>query len=129
MWFFDEPRFLANTPPFYTPVDRPIRAELPHATLLNQLYAGPTPAETARGLRLVLSGSTGFQRVTVSDFTARVRLAGGCSSNGSTVTVAGEIFPTLRQLSTVDAVKILDPAGHTEHPTGRTDSIPTCLEP
>jgi hypothetical protein len=60
---------------------------------------------------------------------ARVQLTGGCSSGGSTVTIAGEIMPTLRQLGTVDWVKIYDPAGHTEHPLGHQDSIPACLEP
>ena len=33
-------------------------------------------------------------------------------------------MPSLRQLSTVDFVKIYDPAGRTEHPAGRVDSIP-----
>jgi len=36
----------------------------------------------------------------------RVRLTDGCNSDGSTVTVAGEIIPTLRALRNVDWVKI-----------------------
>jgi len=44
-------------------------------------------------------------------------------------TIANEIMPTLKQFSSVRWVKIYDPAGHTERPTGHTDSIPTCLEP
>ncbi|HEX5560264.1 MAG TPA: hypothetical protein VFX52_01395 [Nocardioidaceae bacterium] len=57
------------------------------------------------------------------------RLAGGRDSGGSTVTVAGETRPTLRQFGTVDWVKILDPAGATESPTGHSGSVPACLEP
>jgi len=38
-------------------------------------------------------------------------------------------MPSLRQFATVDWVKIYDPDGHTETPTGHSDSIPTCLEP
>ncbi|MGH3333247.1 MAG: hypothetical protein ACRDPJ_18260, partial [Nocardioidaceae bacterium] len=60
---------------------------------------------------------------------ARVQLTGGCNSGGSTVTIAGEIMPTLRQFGSVDWVKIYGPAGHTETPNGRSDSIPVCLEP
>ena len=45
------------------------------------------------------------------------------------MTVADEIMATLRQFDTVDVVKIFDPFGRTERPTGRTDSIPGCLEP
>jgi hypothetical protein len=45
------------------------------------------------------------------------------------VTIADEITPTLRQLAAVRWVKIYDPAGHTERPTGHSDSVPICLEP
>jgi hypothetical protein len=129
VWFFNAKRYTANTEPFFTPVWRPVLPGLPATTLLHRLYAGPTAAEQAAGLRLLLSRSTGFSAVSVSDGIARVRLAGGCSSGGSTVTVAGEIFPTLLQLPTVDAVKIHDPAGRTEFPTGPGSSIPESLEP
>jgi hypothetical protein len=60
---------------------------------------------------------------------ARLRLTGGCSSGGSTASIANEISPTLKQFSTVDFVKIYDPAGRTETPNGLSDSIPFCLEP
>ena len=70
-----------------------------------------------------------FTRLGVRAGVARVQLVGGCSSGGSTVTIAGEIMPSLRQLATVDFVKIYDPQGRTENPTGRVDSIPACLEP
>ncbi|WP_439657916.1 hypothetical protein ACSHWB_36780 [Lentzea sp. HUAS TT2] len=63
------------------------------------------------------------------DGIARVRLTGGCSSHGSTFSVADEIMPTLKQFSSVRWGKIYDPQGDTERPTGQTDSIPECLEP
>jgi hypothetical protein len=101
----------------------------PATGLLDRLFAGATPAERAHDLRAIRSGATGFVIRSITDGIARVRLTGGCSSGGSTVTVAGEIMPTLRQLDTVDWVKIYNPAGHTEHPFGHRDSIPACLEP
>ena len=98
--------------------------------MLHQLFAGPRPSEAARGLRTVRSDATGFTRLTISKSkVARVFLKGGCNSHGSTFTVANLIRPTLKQFSTVRWVKIYDPQGRTEHPTGRRDSIPTCLEP
>ena len=53
----------------------------------------------------------------------------GTTDPSATFTVANLIRPTLRQFSNVDYVKIYDPSGHTERPTGRSDSIPACLEP
>jgi hypothetical protein len=129
VWLFNQARYLANTEPFFTPVWRRVLPGLPATTLLHRMYAGPTSAEQRTGLRLLLSGSTGFSAVSVSDGVGRVRLAGGCRSGGSTVSIAGQIMPTLIQLPTVDHVKIFDPQGRTETPFGHTSSIPECLEP
>jgi hypothetical protein len=96
---------------------------------MDRIFAGPVAREETRGLRLLRSEATSFTRLGVRAGVARVQLVGGCSSGGSTVTIAGEIMPSLRQFSTVDVVKIYDPAGRTEHPTGQVDSIPACLEP
>jgi hypothetical protein len=96
---------------------------------LLRLFAGPTQAELTAGLRFVGSGATGFADLSISNQIARVRLTGGCDSRGSTFTVANLITPTLKQFSTVRWVKIYDPAGNTERPTGNSDSIPECLEP
>ncbi len=87
------------------------------------------PAEIAKGMRLLSSRATGFTQVRIADRIAQVRPTGGCTSGGSTVSVAGEIMPSLRQFSTVRWVKMYDPRGRTERPGGRTDSIPACLEP
>jgi hypothetical protein len=124
------PRFNAGTPPFTRNVNRRVPAAAPAGAVLHQLFAGPTRAEHARGLRTVRSGATGFTRLTISKSkVARVYLKGGCNSGGSTFTVANLIRPTLKQFTSVRWVKIYDPQSHTEHPTGRRDSIPECLEP
>ncbi len=96
---------------------------------LTALFAGPTDYDEPAGLSFESSGASGFAAPRVRDGLARVRLTGGCDSGGATFTVADEIIPTLKQLDTVDVVKIYDPEGHTEQPRGRSDSIPTCLEP
>jgi hypothetical protein len=129
VWFLDRDRFVDNREPYFVPRSRPVRPGTPATDLMDRLFAGPLPAEQRQGLRLLRSRAKGFADLTVTDRVARVRLTGGCSSGGSTVTVAGSIMPTLRGLPTVDWVKILDPAGRTEEPTGASDSIPTCLEP
>jgi hypothetical protein len=128
--FLDQPRFNAGTPPFTRSVNRRVPAAAPATAVLHHLFAGPTSAERARGLRTVRSGATSFTRLRISDSkVARVQLTGGCSSGGSTFTIANLIQPTLKQFPNVRWVKIYDPQGRTEHPTGRRDSIPECLEP
>ena len=129
VWLFNQKRFLANTEPFFTPAARPVQPLTPATGVMDRIFAGPTPTEYSSGLRALLSKATGFANLRISDGIAYVRLTGGCSSGGSTVTIAGEIMPSLRQFSTVDHVKIYDPSWRTENPTGHTDSIPECLEP
>jgi hypothetical protein len=96
---------------------------------MDRLFAGPTEAELTSGLRLQQSRATGLTGLSIAGLIARLRLTGGCSSGGSTFTIADEIYPTLKQFATVDFVKIYDPAGHTERPAGSNDSIPACFEP
>ena len=47
----------------------------------------------------------------------------------TTVSIAGEVLPTLKQLPTVDRVVLRDAAGSTLDPDGPGDSTPACLEP
>lgn len=129
VFFFNTRRFAANTPPFLTAVQRPVLAITPAGGLMDRLFAGPIPSEAARGLKLLSSRATGFTGLSIVSGVAKLRLTGGCSSGGSTESIAQEITATLKQLSTVRFVKIYDPAGHTERPSGARDSIPTCLEP
>ncbi len=109
-------------------VDRIVpRPATPYA-MLQRLFAGPTQQEERGALRFVSSGATGF-RLSYSRGVARVYLAGGCNSGGSTISVASEIVPTLRQFARVRSVEIFDPAGHTQNAAGPGGSIPTCLKP
>ena len=123
VWFYDSNANLRS-------VQRPIITSAPAHGLMDRLFAGPTNAEKAVGLRFISSRAKFYSNLTVnSDEVAEVRLRGGCSSGGSTATIAGEIFPTLKQLPNVDHVTIYDYYGNTENPTGTSDSIPECLEP
>jgi hypothetical protein len=96
---------------------------------LQRLFAGPTPEEHAAGLRFVDSHAGGFAGVTIDDSVARVILTDGCACDGSTVSIANEIMPTLKQFPTVRFVKIFDQCGRTGQPTGQSDSVPISLEP
>ena len=129
VYFENLPRFSAGTQPYVTAVLRPVLPGAPAVGVMDRLFAGPTSAESASGLRLQPSRATGFTGLSIADPVARVRLTGGCSSGGSTFSIADQIYPTLKQFATVDFVKIYDPAGQTERPSGRSDSIPFCLEP
>lgn len=129
VYLVNMPNFEIGQEPYVTAVRRPaIRGRAPFSAM-QRLFAGPTRLDRVYGLESVRSGATGFADLTIADGIARVRLTGGCDSKGSTLTIAAEIMPTLRQFPGVRWVKIYDPAGHTEDPTGRSDSIPVCLEP
>ena len=129
VWFLHRDRFVDNREPFFVPVTRLVRPGAPATGVLDRLFAGPLPGERARGLRLLGSGATGYDDLTVSGGVADLRLTGRCSSRGSTVSVAGEVLPTLKQFATVDRVVLRDAAGSTLDPDGPGDSTPACLEP
>jgi sporulation and spore germination protein len=129
VWFVDTDAANTGDEPFFVPRSRTVPSAAPAAGALHALFAGPTPSERAGGLQLVTSRAWGFDDLQVSGGIARVRLTHGCNSNGSTLTIAGEVMPTLRQFPTVDWVKIYAPGGATEQPSGQVDSIPACLEP
>jgi hypothetical protein len=128
-YFRSSGRLAGGTAPFVQAVSRMV---IPPATAfgaLQRLFAGPTPAELARGLSFVSSGATGFKLLSVQGGVARVELTGKVSSGGSTFTIANEITPTLKQFPGVRWVKIYDQHGRTERPLGHSDSIPLSLEP
>jgi hypothetical protein len=129
VWFVDREAVATGTGPDVVPVVRRVPAAAPAAGVLHLLFAGPTRAEIAVGLRLVRSRAWGFDRLSIADRVARVRLTRGCSSGGSTMTIADQITPSLKQFPSVDWVKIYSPARRTEQPSGPVDSIPACLEP
>ena len=129
VWFLDRDRFVDNREPFFVAVRRPVVPGAPATGLMDRLFAGPLPGERARGLRLLRSGATGYDDLTVAGGTADLRLTGRCRSGGATVSIAGEVLPTLKQLPTVDRVVLRDAAGSTLDPDGPGDSTPACLEP
>ena len=129
VWFLDSQHAATGVEPLFRPVTRQVHPPAVAGAALNALFAGPTAAERAEGLRLVTSQATGYRGLHIADGVARVTLVGGCSSGGSTMTIAGELMPTLKQFATVKHVKIHAPDGTTEEPGGTGDSIPICLEP
>lgn len=129
VYFLDQDAFEIGRPPYVVPVERVVDdGDLP-AGAMDALFAGPTAEEGAAGLTFVASEATGWADLRIEGGTAHVRLTGGCSSGGSTFTIAEEIAATLRQFEDVDAVKVYDPDGGTEAPDEPGDSIPFCLEP
>ena len=129
VWFLDRDRFVDNQEPFFVAVRRPVVPGAPATGLMDRLFAGPLAGERARGLRLLRSGATGYDDLTVVGGTADLRLTGRCRSGGATVSIAGEVLPTLKQLANVDRVVLRDAAGSTLDPDGPGDSTPACLEP
>lgn len=127
--FMNTPRFVIGKAPYTEAVSRPVIWPATAFGAMQRLFAGPTQAELARGLRFVSSGATGFKILSIRDGVARVQLTGRISSGGSTFTIASEIMPTLKQFHSVHWVKIYDQSGHTERPFGHSDSIPLSLEP
>ncbi|GIJ48127.1 hypothetical protein Val02_50130 [Virgisporangium aliadipatigenens] len=110
-------------------VSRPVIPPATSRGALQRLFAGPTEDERKAGLRFVDSHAGGFAGVTIEDGVARVILTDGCACDGSTVSIANEIMPTLKQFPSVRFVKIFDPCGRTEQPVGQSDSVPISLEP
>lgn len=129
VWFLDDTHAATGQEPLYRPVVRMVHPPGVASAALDALFAGPTAAERAEGFRLVTSGATGYRNLHIADGVARVTLVGGCASGGSTMTIAGELMPTLKQFATVTHVKIYAPDGSTEEPGGTGDSVPFCLEP
>ena len=128
-YFLNTHRYAHGTLPYVQAVSRPV---IPPATAngaMQRLFAGPTQAELAYGLKFVSSGATGFKNLSIRDGVARIQLTGKVRSGGSTFTIANEIMPTLKQFPSVRWVKIYDQYGHTERPYGHSDSIPVSLEP
>ena len=130
VYFTNTDRYAVGTEPYEDAVTRnvPAPASLPEA-VLTQLFLGPTAAERANGLEVVLSGTTGFSQLTIQDGVARVYLTGACNSGGATYTIGNLITANLKQFPEIRWIKIYDENGQTETPDGQSSSIPLCLEP
>ena len=81
VYFTDMARYQVGTEPYEAAVTRrvPPPASLPEA-VLTQLFLGPSQLEMAQGLEVVLSGTTGFCKLTIGNGIARVYLTGKCNS-------------------------------------------------
>jgi len=130
IYFTDMARYQVGTEPYEAVVTRTIltSASLPEA-VLTQLFLGPSETEKARGLMVVLSGTSGFSKLNIENGIARVYLTGMCNSQGATYTIADLIFANLKQFPEIQWVKIYDQNGETETSDGQSSSIPFCLEP
>ena len=130
IYFTDVARYQVGTEPYEATVTRvlPAPVSLPEA-VLTQLFLGPTEAEKAQGMAVFMSGTTGFNDLTIENGIARVYLSGTCASNGATYTIANLIHANLKQFSEIQWIKIYDENDETETPNGQSASIPFCLEP
>ncbi len=88
VYFLNVDRYAIGTEPYEDAVTRSVAAtgSRPEA-VLRQVFLGPTAEEKAKGLDVVLSGTTGFSKMTLQDGIARVYLTGKCNSGGSTYTI------------------------------------------
>jgi hypothetical protein len=130
VYFMDEERYAVGTEPYEVGVSRTISTEEDEAeAILHLLFEGATDEEYAEGLRLIMSGCTGFSELAIEDGVAQVYLTGDCNSQGATYTIANQISVNLKQLNSISYVKIYDQNGETEAPEGLSDSIPVSLEP
>lgn len=131
VYFSDLENYANGVLPYERAVKRTFKtsADLKELVLID-LFEGPDATEQADGLHMVYSGATGA----LLDFdsntgVATVTLQGGCNNNGATYTVANLIFKNLEQFDEVKHIVIKDSEGTTEDSSGKTNSIPTCLEP
>lgn len=127
--FLDEPRFVVGREPYEVAVERRVPADVDAAqAIVDSYFAGPTEAEKEKGLRVLSNGLTGA-RVERQGATVHVRTTGVCATNGAAYNVATLLIRNLKQVEGVRYVKLYDPQGGTQQPTGETDSIPECMEP
>jgi hypothetical protein len=128
VYFLDERRFEAGTPPYEVAGKRWSLSSAVYNTVLSEYFKGPGATERSYGWIALYNGYTGFSKVEVADGIARVYLAGTCDQGGGSYTIADLLMKSLKQFSTVQYVKIYE-NGQTQSPEGPGDSIPVCLEP
>ncbi len=131
VFFLDTNNFNIGREPYEKAVTRGVTASNPMNAVLQELMNGPTIAEKEAGLEVVKSEATDLRLDFVPETgTANVYLIGGCSSHGSTYSIANLIDKNLRQFSEVKYVRIYDPAGETLGSEDiQADSLPECLQP
>ena len=129
IWFGD-PSSYGGGAPYMDAVTRLVPADKVAHSLLHRLFAGPTQGEKANGLELVRSGAKDFTDFSVNEVdVARLQLTGGCQLGPEPISIGTEITRSLKNLVSIDWVKIYDPDGDTTDPDHPTDSLPACLIP
>ena len=117
-YFLNTHRLATGKAPYTEAVNRPV---IPPATAfgaLQRLFAGPTQAELARGLKFVSSGVTGFKILSIRGGVARVQLTGTLSSGGSNLrgpaqplSFAGAPLSLPSRIRIIPITGLLDSAG------------------
>jgi hypothetical protein len=131
VYFVNTVSLRTGTPPFEVAGYRWANSSaiFPEA-VLNEYFKGPGHTERyVYRWTAVTSGFTGYERLEVGDGVARVYLRGACAAETSGYTIAQPLMANLKQFSQIQAVKIYDQYGETQHPDGATDSVPLCLDP
>ena len=130
IFFPDLDKIAQANPPYEVGVTRYIStSEDPVIAILDQYFRGTGDTEKRQGLEPVYNGFTGFKKVEISQGIAHIYLRGNCLSNGTYYTIAQPIIKNLKQIPDIQYVKIYDQNGFTEDSLGRTDSVPSCLDP
>lgn len=129
VFFVDSERVANGEQPYLAGAPREVGTDKVIRNALDALFSGPTADEKSRGLALEASGAKGWDNFSLEDGVLTIQLTGGCDSGGSTVTIAEQIFRTASQFREVKTVKLLDPKGNTQQPSGAENSRPACLEP
>jgi len=114
--------------PVLVPVTRKVGKLAPEKNAVWNLFKGPTPEETEKGLAMVASGAVGFQNFTLVDGVATLKLRGGCAPEGAALTVYDVVHKTLTNFDSVKHVKVLGPTDAAA-PEGAADHRPDCLQP
>ena len=96
VFFQNQPNFVRGVQPYVTPVYRRVAPPAVAGGALHALFRCPTSDGHAAGLRLVNSEVSTFDRLSIVNGVARLRLLWSCNAGGSTFTMANEIMPTLK---------------------------------
>jgi murein DD-endopeptidase MepM/ murein hydrolase activator NlpD len=130
VYFVDPRRLAANTPPFEVAGKRWAMTDKIPGTILDAYFSGPGLTEkNTYGWVAIYNGATGYSKLDITGGVARVYLTGACDKGGSPYTIANVLTVNLKQLGSIQFVKIYDANGTTQNPDGQSDSIPACLAP
>lgn len=108
------------------PTSRTVPIKNIEQNAINALYEGPKSSESS--LTLLSCASTGAQLLSLEQGLAKVQLQGDCSGCGS-MSIYDSIVATLKDLSSIQTVHLLDPQGKTQSDGDHMNARPSCLNP